>query len=196
MVNRIVCVVGLVLFLCAASPARAAIAIDVSTSANNAAVGTTIATPAFSTSAPNELLLAFVASDAAFGTTASVTNVAGGGLTWALVVRTNVQLGTAEIWRAFAPATLSNVAVTATLSQPVVSSVTVMSFTGTDTTGVNGAAAIGATASANAPSGAPAATLVTTRGNSLVLGVGDDWDSPIARTAAAGQSIVPSNGTR
>ncbi|PYQ77748.1 MAG: hypothetical protein DMG01_13865 [Acidobacteria bacterium] len=190
MVNRVVCFVGLVLFLCAVSPARAAIGIDVSTSANNAAVGTTIATPAFSTSAPNELLLAFVASDAAFGTTASVTNVAGGGLAWALVVRTNVQLGTAEIWRAFAPATLSNVAVTATLSQPVVSSVTVMSFTGTDTTGVNGAAAIGATASANAPSGAPAATLVTTRSNSLVLGVGDDWDSPIARTPAAGQSIV------
>jgi hypothetical protein len=190
MVNRVVCCVGLVLFLFAASPARAAIGIDVSTSANNAAVGTAIVTPAFSTAAPNELLLAFVASDGAVGTTASVTSVTGGGLTWALVVRTNVQLGTAEIWRAFAPATLSNVAVTASLSQPVVSSITVMSFTGTDTTGVNGAGAIGATASANAPSGAPAATLVTTRSNSLVLGVGDDWDSPIARTPAAGQSIV------
>jgi len=190
MVNRVVCVIGLVLLLCAAAPAAAAIGIDVSTSANNAAAGTTIVTPAFSTTAPNELLLAFVASDGALNTTASVTGVAGGGLTWALVVRTNVQLGTAEVWRAFAPATLSNVAVTATLSQAVVSSITVMSFTGIDTTGVNGAGAIGATASANAPSGAPAATLITTRANSLVLGVGDDWDSPAARTPAAGQSIV------
>jgi hypothetical protein len=190
MVKRVVGFFGLVLSLFAATPARAAIVIDVTTSADKASPGTTVASPAFSTTAPNELLLAFVATDAALGTTASVTSVSGGGLTWALVVRTNVQLGTAEIWRAFAPSTLSNVAVTATISQSVVSSITVMSFTGIDITGVNGAAAIGATRSANAPTGAPAATLVTTRNNSWVFGVGDDWDSPAARAPVAGQSLV------
>jgi len=34
-------------------------------------------------------------------------------------------MGTAEVWRAFAPSQLSNVSVTGTLSQSVVSSVTV-----------------------------------------------------------------------
>src|SRR5262245_3696765 len=159
MVKRVLGFFGLVISLLAASPARAAIAIDVTTSADKASPGTTVASPAFSTTAPNELLLAFIATDAALGTTASVTSVSGGGLTWALVVRTNAELGTAEIWRAFAPSTLSSVAVTATISQSVVSSITVMSFTGIDISGVNGAAAIGATRSASAPGGAPAASL-------------------------------------
>lgn len=89
-----------------------------------------------------------------------------------LVRQTKDRVGTAEVWRAFAPSQMANVSVTATLSQSVVSSVTVVSFTGTDTSGAHGAGAIGATAS----SGAPTATRVTTRSNSWVLGAGHDWD--------------------
>src|SRR5262249_32920414 len=71
-----------------------------------------------------------------------------------------------------------------------VSSITVMSFTGADPSGVGGAGAIGALAKASAASGAPTASLVTTRAGSWVVGVGNDWDSPIARTPASGQSLV------
>ena len=106
------------------------------------------------------------------------------------VVRTNVQSGTAEIWRAFAAAPLSNVTVAATLSQSVVSSLTVMSFAGVDPSGSSGSGAIGATSGANSTSGAPTASLVTTRANSWVFGVGNDYDRAVARTPGAGQSLV------
>jgi hypothetical protein len=111
-------------------------------------------------------------------------------LTWALIVRTNTQKGTAEIWRAFTPAPLTGVTVTATLSQSVVSSMTVMSFTGVDASGTNGSGAIGSTGTGNSLRGAPTASLLTTRDNSLVLGVGNDFDRAVARTPAAGQSVV------
>jgi hypothetical protein len=67
---------------------------------------------------------------------------------------------------------------------------TVMSFKGVDTSGTNGSGAIGATASGSAASGAPTATLTTTRANSLVIGVGADWDNAIARTVGSGQTLV------
>jgi len=151
----------------------------------------TVKSPAFSTSAANELLLAFISSDASgSGTNVKVNGVSGGGLTWVLVLRTNTQKGTAEIWRAFATSTLNNATVTATLSQNVSSSMTVMSFTGADSSGTNGSGAIGAIQSANASSGAPGAQLVTTRNGSLVIGVGDDFDNAISRTLGPGQILV------
>ena len=53
---------------------------------------TSIASPSFSTTATNELLLAFIASD---GNTANltVTGVTGASLTWTLVQRTNSATG-------------------------------------------------------------------------------------------------------
>jgi hypothetical protein len=59
-----------------------------------------------------------------------------------------------------------------------------------DTTGTNGAGAIGATGSNNALSGAPTASLTTTRANSLVIGVGSDWDQALNRTVGPNQTIV------
>ena len=112
------------------------LAIDASASVL-AAKSKTVTSPFFSTSSPNELLLAFVSADYLSGTNTTVTGVSGGGLTWALVLRTNAQSGTAEIWRAFTPSILTNASVTATLSQSVVSAITVLGFTGADATGTN-----------------------------------------------------------
>jgi hypothetical protein len=166
------------------------ISIDATTSGNQATASTAVTTPTFSTAYGNELLLAFVASDYLSGTNTTATGVSGAGLTWVLVLRTNVQSGTAEIWRAFAPAPLSNVTVTAALSQSAVSSITVVSLAGVDTSGTNGSGAIGATAGANASSGAPTASLKTTRANSWVFGVGNDYDSATQRTLGTGQTLV------
>jgi hypothetical protein len=140
--------------------------------------------------APNELLLAFVSADSGVSGGLTVTSVTGGGLTWALVKRTNAQPGGAEIWRAFAPAVLSNATVTANLSQNVVSSITVVTFTGADPSGTNGSGAIGATGGGSGASGAPTASLVTTRNNSWVFGVGTDWDAAVARTLGSSQTMV------
>jgi hypothetical protein len=64
---------------------------------------------------------------------------------------------------------------------------TVVSFTGIDTSGVNGAGAIKVR---SASSGAPSATLVTTRNNSLIFGVGNDWNHAIPRTVGPNQALV------
>lgn len=166
------------------------IAIDITISQDQGTASTTVSTPAFSTTSPNELLLAFISADNAFSPNTTVTAVSGAGLTWALVERTNAQLGTAEIWRAFSPTPLHGVTATATLSQTVLSSITVMGFSGVNTSGANGSGAIGAIGTGNANPGAPTATLVTQGNGSLVIGVGTDWDNPIARTPGIGQSIV------
>jgi hypothetical protein len=149
----------------------------------------TVTTSAFSTKAGSELLLAFVTSDdVTAGQT--VTGVSGGGLTWLLVVRTNARRGTSEIWRAFAPGPVTNATVTATLAQTAASSLTVMTFTGADPSGTNGSGAIGAIKSASALTGAPTATVTTTRPGSWIVGVGNDWDHATARTVGANQVLV------
>jgi hypothetical protein len=170
--------------------AKAQIDIDASVSANQGTPKSSVSTAAFSTTSGNELLLAFISSDNVSSPNTTVKGVTGAGLTWAVVQRTNVQLGTAEIWRAFATSALSSVTVTATLSQAVDSSLTVMSFTGVNTSGTNGSGAIGAIGSGNGNPGAPTATLVTMGNGSLVLGVGNDWDNGIARTLGPGQTLV------
>ena len=139
------------------------------------------------------MLLAYIATDYSSGANTSVTSVTGAGLNWVRVVRTNTQAGTSEIWRALATSALSNVTVSATLSQSVASSITVTSFKGVDLTGTNGSGAIGAIGSGNASAGAPSASLVTTRNNSWVVGVGNDYDNAIARTPASGQTLVHQN---
>ena len=168
----------------------AAIAVDAVVSADQGSAKASVSSPAFSTSASNELILAFVATDYLGGTNTSVTGVSGAGLTWNLVVRTNVQSGTAEIWRAFATSTVNAGVVTASLSQSVGSTITVVSFAGVNISGVNGAGAIGATKSANAKSGAPTASLITTANGSWVFGVGNDFDNAVARKAGVGQTVV------
>jgi Domain of unknown function (DUF4082)/Bacterial Ig-like domain/Bacterial Ig domain len=166
--------------------------IDATAFKDNSAASTSITSPSFSTASGNELLLAFVGGDnPGSGSNTVVNSVTGGGLTWVLVGRTNVQFGTSEIWRAFASSGLSNVSVTAnfSISAPV-STITVVSFTGVDISGTNGAGAVGASGTGNATSGGPTASLVTTRNNSLVFGVGNDWDSAAARTPGPNQSLV------
>jgi hypothetical protein len=163
--------------------------VDVTVFTDRSNAATTIASPAFSTTSGNELLLAFIAADD-LSANQTVSNVTGAALTWTMVKRTNGVRGDAEIWRAFATAPLTNAAVTATLAQSAAASMTVVTFTGVDTTGTNGSGAIGATGTGSAASGAPTASLVTTRANSVVFGVGSDWDSATNRTVPAGQTMV------
>ncbi len=153
------------------------ISTDAAVSTDGTSASTTIESPSFSTTVNNELLLAFVTADYTAGANTTVTSMTGGGLTWTLVVRSNGQSGDSEIWRAFATSPISAATVTASLSQSVVSSITIRSFEGVNTSGTNGSGAIGATASANAKTGAPSASVTTTQNASWVYGVGNDFDS-------------------
>jgi hypothetical protein len=183
------CALAILLLPLTIPAAWAAVATDKTVSTDRSTSSASITSPSFTTAAANELLLAFIATDGA-SPGITVTGVTGAGLTWTLVQRTNVQLGTAEIWRAFAPATLSAVTVRAALSQSVAASMTVVTFTGVDASDTNGSGAIGATRSGNSGRGAPTATLTTTRAGSWVFGVGNDWDTATARTLGAGQTMV------
>ena len=174
----------------AQSSASAALIVDAQTWGDSSTASSTISTPAFTTSAGNELVLALIATDGSSGSAIQVNSISGAGLTWSLVKRTNTQPGTAEIWRAFAASPLTNSVVTATLSSAAASSITIISFKGVDTTGTNGSGAVGATASGNATSGAPTASVVTTRNNSWVLGVGNDWDKAVSRVVGPNQSMI------
>jgi len=170
---------------------KSLLAIDKTVTKDNASSSKTIVTAAFTTSAANELLLAFVAADnSGSGANTTVTGITGGSLTWTLVKRTNTQLGTAEVWRAFAPAVLTNATVTATLSTSNPGSLTVVTFTGASTSGTGGSGAIGATGTGNSSTGAPTASLTTTVANSWVFGVGNDWDNATARTVPSNQTMV------
>jgi PKD repeat protein len=186
----------LVTFLAAMTPvvvgvreAGAAIAIAATISADQGSTSaTTVTASGLNTGGTNRLLLALVsADDTAAGNT--VTGVSGGGLTWQLVVRANAQRGTSEIWRAFAAAQLTGVSVTVTLAQRSASSLTVIALSGTDLSGANGSGAIGAIRAAGS-TGAPTAAVTTTRANSWVFGVGNDWDHATARTVGAGQTLI------
>jgi len=99
------------------------------------------------------------------------------------VKRANVQAGTSEIWVANASNQLSNATVTSTQTRSGFhQSLTVVAFTGT--------AGIGASAAANASAGAPSVSLTTTKANSLVYAVGNDWDRATARVLGAAQVMV------
>ncbi len=79
---------------------------------------------------------------------------------------------------------------TATLSQKVLSSITVMSFAGVSLAGTGGSGAVGESLVNSAPSGAPFVTLTTTGANSWVIGVGNDFDNALARSVGSGQTLV------
>ncbi|HLJ88113.1 MAG TPA: hypothetical protein VKZ53_14925, partial [Candidatus Angelobacter sp.] len=111
------------------------VTIDANVSADLSSAATQVTTPAFSTASGHELLLAFVAGDGSVpGMTSTVT---GAGLNWVLVARAN-SAGTAEIWRAFSFLPLSNVTVTANLGQSGIASLQVVSFSGVDSSGIDG----------------------------------------------------------
>jgi hypothetical protein len=141
-----------------------------------------VTTSAFHTGSSAELLLALVGSDGPLSGGQSVT-VSGAGLTWKLVQRANESAGDAEIWEATASSVLSNATVTAT-----------QSIKGYDeflnVVSIQGTAGTGAAAGASAQSGAPQVTLTTTQPQSLVFGVGNDYDNAISRTVGPNQVIL------
>jgi chitodextrinase len=168
-------------------PANAAggLATDKVVSTHQSTPSATVVSPAFTTSQTGELLVAFVTTDGPAATgSQQFSSVTGGGLTWRLRQRTNIRYGTAEVWQAASSGILTNAIVTATHAGSYQASITVATFTGADT------ATDGAVLGANGATGAPTATLTTTRTGSWVWAVGNDWSRATARTVGAGQTKV------
>jgi hypothetical protein len=161
------------------APPPAAIAIDKLVVRHSKS---TLTSPAVTTSAAGDVLVAFVGYDGPNGAAAQSATVGGGGLTWTLVKRSNTQAGTSEIWSAKATGTLTNAIVTATpLRSGFDGSLTVVAFRNAAGTGVAGAG--------GAPSGAPDIYLPGIGTASWVFAVGNDWDRAVARTPVTGQQL-------
>ena len=162
-----------------------AIVLDQTVSANGTGTGTTATTPVFSAVA-NELLLAFIGADGPVPSLSQSVTVSGGGLSWKLVSRVNIEAGDAEIWAANVTSASNNMTVTSTEVSPGYNqTLTVIALHGTA-----GTATVGAKAIASALMGAPAVSVATTGAGSWVLGVGSDYDRAIARTLGANQQLV------
>jgi hypothetical protein len=154
--------------------------IDVNTSVIGKGAQTTAP---FSTGMPGELLLAFVGADGPPSGSSQTATVSGAGLTWTLVSRANSVAGDAEIWQATASGLLSGATVTATPAQTKYKVFL-------NVIAIQGAGGVGATGSAGAKTGAPVVSLTTTQPQSLIFGVGDDWDSATAHTPGANQIML------
>jgi len=142
--------------------------------------------------------LAFIAADAnpagpnTFVT--GITNSGGAPLAWTRVAGTTAtsQLGMAGGWVAYSTAAQSLTNVTATLSSSKASTMTVTAFTGADPSMV-GAASIVKSSPIPSLTGTippPSASIVTTRANSLVFGVGVDYSNGRTMVAGAGQTKI------
>ncbi|MBX9768464.1 MAG: hypothetical protein K2X47_14415 [Bdellovibrionales bacterium] len=156
--------------------------------------GSTFTSNAFSTTSPNQLILALVQGNtASTGAVVTISGITGAGLTWVLVRRQNANNGTAEIWRAFATSTITSQTLTATFAINTGGSshtalMSIISFSGADPSGTNGSGAIGATAASGSASGTPSASLTTTRNGSWVVGSLFNWTNSTAPTVPADQT--------
>src|SRR5689334_8920350 len=84
--KKLIILFSIVLSLAVCASAQAGI--DITIAKDSSFASSRITTPAFSTSAGNELLLAFIATDSS-SSGMRVQNITGAGLTWMLVQRSN-----------------------------------------------------------------------------------------------------------
>lgn len=134
-----------------------------------------------STPSAGDLLVAFVSGRGPAGKFQTAT--VSGGLRWAFAGRVNTGRGDAEVWDARAPGKLSNLSVTATERYTGSNvSLTVVAF--------KNAAGIGRHATFHSNAGAPTGSLITSKANSWVFAVGDDWLHSAARTTGSGQVLI------
>jgi hypothetical protein len=168
-----------------------AIARDVTQS--NTAIGSSNTSVTITTSYSNELLLAFVQ------TVASETITMGGtaGLTWVLIEQRQGGTSYTSVYRAFSTTPITNKTITANYNETNAISLTVMSFTGVNTSGTNGSGAIGATIANSGGGGDPTtitAPFATQGINSLIVAGGNAadiyGDNGAIITVPSGQSIV------
>lgn len=147
------------------------------------------ATAKLSTKEAGDLIVAFVAADSPF-TVGQTSTVSGGGLTWTLVARENKALGGAEVWVARATGVLTEDPITAKVNQLLPGSPRGHGYDETITTvAFKNAPGLGAVGKFSSKKGAATGTLTTTKANSWVWAIGDDWLASIPRTVPAGQTL-------
>jgi hypothetical protein len=135
-----------------------------------------------STTAPGDLLVAFVEGDAPAKGLQYAT-VSGGGLTWKLAGRDNAPRADAEVWVARATGVLHKMPVTVTGHFKCCDEVvTVIAF--------KNAVGLGAVAKADSALGAPTVTMKTRGLDSWAFASGVDWKKYVVPTPGPGQGLI------
>jgi len=151
---------------------------------SNLTGNTSVTDNALTTTAPNDLVVAYVSADGPASGGQTVT-VSGSGLTWTRAAQQNGALGDAEVWMANA-GTNKKITVKVTAAKKgynlVLTDVTYKNATG-----------IGAKGTFKSATGAPTGTITTTQGNSWVWAVGFDWLKATKRTVGSGQTLFSQN---
>lgn len=142
--------------------------------------GITSVTDNATASKHHELVVDYVSAQGPATGAQSVT-VSGSGLTWTRVAQENGARGDTEVWVANS-GTKSTVTVTAKASKKG------FAISQTEVTYKN-ATGVGASGTFFSSSGAPAGSVTTTQGNSLVWGVGFDPASATGRAVGSGQKM-------
>lgn len=142
-----------------------------------------------STTAAGDLLVAFVTGKGPQGKR-QTSAVSSGGLKWTFMGREDAGRGDAEVWSARAVGTLHKLHVNCAGNYKGWDlAITVVAF--------KNAAGIAKVTTSHGTSGAPKGQLTTSKINSWVFAVGDDWLNSALRTAGSGQAIVSqSTGTQ
>ncbi|MFI5003499.1 MAG: hypothetical protein ACHQE6_00655 [Solirubrobacterales bacterium] len=147
------------------------------------------ATAKLSTKESGDLIVAFVAADSPY-TKGQISTVSGGGLTWTLVARENKALGGAEVWVARATGVLTEDPITAKITRFSPGSPAGHGYDETITVAAfKNAPGLGAVATFSSKKGAATGSLTTTKPNSWVWAIGDDWLASIPRTVPSGQTL-------
>jgi hypothetical protein len=131
--------------------------LDVSVSADQDKPSSQVASPTFSTTGADRLILAFISVDGPASSSAAaaqrVSAVTGGNLSWTLVNRSNSTGGTAEVWQAHATSLVFGAHVTAKFAKGGFDgSITVAAFANTP-------GAVGASAATGGETGTATATV-------------------------------------
>jgi Bacterial Ig-like domain (group 1) len=147
------------------------------------------ATAKLSTKESGDLIVAFVAADSPY-TQGQISTVSGGGLAWTLAARENNALGGAEVWTARASGVLSDDPITAKVTRTSPGSPSGQSYDETITVAAfKNSPGIGAVGTSFGKKGAASGTLTTTKPNSWVWAIGDDWLRSVPRTVPGGQTL-------
>lgn len=170
--------------------------VEVSADTSTTSVQGSVSSPSFSTTTAGELVVVLVSAvqDSAAGYQTNPIGVAGAGLSWHLVSRSDgsagtvdAASGTVEVWQAWAPTVLSGAVVTASFSPDAAGQVTVAAFTGAAPSLGSTDTGLGATDVASQFEGNPQVTVTPTTSGSLIWGVGVDTGNWFDYTTPAGQ---------
>src|ERR1700694_777865 len=175
-------------FASATATSNQIVRLESSVSAKNNSGDAATTSPTFSVQRPGDLVLAMISSDGPLDHMQTVHAVkdSTNSLRFHLLARANQLAGDAEVWGAVARQSIGRDQTTATVRASGYHALLTVSVI----MGNSPWFPVGATSTKSRPRGAPSLRMGMTTSNSMVVGVGHDWDNAVPRTVLPGQWLI------